>query len=238
MTFSIVAFSKSEKKLGLAIASCGLFTGDLCPIVCPRASFIGTAQAYVSKSFKSKLTKIVASGVDLNQLNIKEFTKEFIEYRQAAIIDTNGGVFAHTGVNTSPYSNHLIKDSFIVAGNMLASKECLDSMAKEFESKNDLPFEDKLVKALQSARAAGGQVADGKPLKERSGALYITSRDPSQNLSLRVDMCEDAIDSLRDLLTTQTEYEKLLAAGEIDPEDLPSLSVQEKKLVKAPSIFK
>jgi uncharacterized Ntn-hydrolase superfamily protein len=77
------------------------------------------------------------------------------EARQAAIVDRDGQVAAHTGKECLEWKGHLLGDGYTCQGNILTSSKVLESMAEAYEeAEGDLI--DRLLAALTAGQAAGG----------------------------------------------------------------------------------
>lgn len=239
MTFSIVAFSPESKQIGLATASCGLFTGTICPIVCPSGRFIGTSQAFVNRTIKTDILQILGLSNTISALDEElRNSDRFFEYRQIGVIGFDGQAYAHTGKETSPVSGHLLGNNFIVLGNMLTNIECLDAMAEEFEKKSGDPLAERLLGALEACQKAGGQKAEGRMLRERAAALLVYEETGACHLNLRVDVDEDAVAALRRNWMAYSVYDQFMVVCEEEPGALVSLEEQDRQVPHAPSIFK
>lgn len=238
MTFSIIAYDTEMKQLGLGTASCGMFTGSICPIVCTQGEFIGTSQAYVSKVIKGETSRLIAESTPFQLLDekLRSFDK-YYEYRQLAIMKSDGSIFVHTGQKTSPESGHVKGKNFAIVGNMLTDKNSLNAMAIQFEKSKDLPLAKRLLAALEACKKEGGQKANGRLLKERAAALCVIDQEGSKMVDLRVDMSDNALAKLRNLWEAFSIYKGFMQDCEQSPENLSSLEEQEISMPMAPSIY-
>ncbi len=239
MTFSIVAFSPESKQIGLATASCGLFTGTICPVICPSGRFIGTSQAFVNRSIKTDILQILGLSNTITALDEDlRNSDRFYEYRQIGIIGFDGQAYAHTGKETTQVSGHLLGQNYVVLGNMLTNIECLDAMAEEFENTVGDPLAERLLAALEACQRAGGQKAEGRLLRERAAALLVYEETGACHLNLRVDMDEDAVAALRRNWLAYKVYDQFMVVCEEEPGALASLEEQDSQVPYAPSIFR
>lgn len=238
MTFSLAVYSPKTKQIGLAQASCGLFTGTTCPLICPSGRFIGTIQAFVNRSIKADILQILALSGSVQSLDAELRANDpFYEYRQLAIIGFDGQAFGHTGKNASPVAGHLLGDNFVVAGNMLTEISCLDAMVEDFVNSESAPFGERLVSALEAGKKAGGQSAAGRKLRERAACVMVYDEAGACHLNLRIDMSSDAIKALRELWSAYRVYDHFMEVCEKSPESLVSLDEQDRMVPHAPSIF-
>ncbi|HEY2212834.1 MAG TPA: DUF1028 domain-containing protein, partial [Bradyrhizobium sp.] len=89
------------------------------------------------------------------------------------------------------WCGHIEGKNFSIAGNMLAGARVLDDTAKAYIANETLPFAQRLIAAMRSGEAAGGDKR-GK----QSAALLIYGDEEWSALDLRVD---DHSDPLREL---------------------------------------
>ncbi|MBL6599212.1 MAG: DUF1028 domain-containing protein, partial [Alphaproteobacteria bacterium] len=87
-------------------------------------------------------------------------------------------------------------------------------------------LDERLLRALEAGRAAGGQAAgDGSPLPERSAALIVMDRDITRDINLRVDLHDDAITELRRVHAGYAPYVDYYALRADDPANTPAQDV-------------
>jgi uncharacterized Ntn-hydrolase superfamily protein len=88
--------------------------------------------------------------------------------RQVAMLDASGNVSAFTGDNCIVYANQIIGDNFSVQANMMLNDNVVPAMAKAYQENSDLPLAERVLKVLQAAQKAGGDIR-GK----QSAALIV-----------------------------------------------------------------
>jgi uncharacterized Ntn-hydrolase superfamily protein len=116
------------------------------------------------------------------------------ESRQLHIMDAGGRIASHTGRECIDWCGHVEGDGFSIAGNMLAGASVLDDTAKAYTANERLPFAQRLIAAMQSGEAAGGDKR-GK----QSAALLIYGEEDWSALDLRVDDHSDPLAELERL---------------------------------------
>jgi uncharacterized Ntn-hydrolase superfamily protein len=122
------------------------------------------------------------------------------ESRQLHIMDASGRVASHTGSDCVDWCGHLEGDGFSIAGNMLAGGRVLDDTAKAYTTSESLPFAQRLIAAMRSGEAAGGDKR-GK----QSAALLIHGDEEWSDLDLRVDDHSDPLTELERLEAVSRE---------------------------------
>jgi uncharacterized Ntn-hydrolase superfamily protein len=116
------------------------------------------------------------------------------ESRQLHIVDASGRVAAHTGRDCVDWCGHVEGNGFSIAGNMLAGASVLDDTAQAYITDKGLPFAQRLIAAMRSGEAAGGDKR-GK----QSAALLIHSTEAYPELDIRVDDHAEPLLELRRL---------------------------------------
>jgi len=114
--------------------------------------------------------------------------------RQLHVMDKAGRFAAYTGEGCVEWCGHLIRDTFSVAGNMLAGPQVVETTAATYTGSHGLPFARRLIAALKAGEAAGGDKR-GK----QSAALLIYSTEEYADLDLRVDDHADPLAELERL---------------------------------------
>lgn len=238
MTFSILAVDREESLIGLATASCGLFTGAIVPLIDPDGNFLGFVQACPSTAIKSKCLELLAGGISMDALgDYLSETDSHLSYRQIGLLNRSGDHFIHTGCDTLPYAGHIAGESYLVAGNMLFSKDVLTGMKDTFEKSSDRPFVDRLIAALESAQIGGGQVDNNKRLRVRAACLYVQTAPGTADVDLRVDVHDNALQELSRLNRIYGSYSNLMDKCQYDPEHLSELENQERMLPDVPPVY-
>lgn len=136
---------------------------------------------------------------------------------QLLILDNNGGTAAYTGKNNHFYAGHISEQNLVVAGNTLVSEETLQAVVNSYKSSQDIDFAMKLIKAMQSGQAAGGDIRGMK-----SAALKIaksTSTGKYWNdivYDLRVDESNNPLNELERLYYVAKAYSYISDAESSD----------------------
>ena len=112
-------------------------------------------------------------------------------HRQVHVMDGSGAFAAHTGAECVDWCGHLIRDTFSIAGNMLAGPQVIAETARAYETGAALPFPRRLIAAMKAGEDAGGDKR-GK----QSAALVVYGNQDYSELDLRVD---DHIEPLLEL---------------------------------------
>lgn len=77
------------------------------------------------------------------------------------------------------------------------AQQVLDALAASFEAAPDAGLDEQLLAALEAGRRAGGMAGDKGRLPERSASMVVWGNRTYNEVDLRVDLHEHAIEELR-----------------------------------------
>jgi uncharacterized Ntn-hydrolase superfamily protein len=179
-TFSILAVSPDCKLMGVAVASGSTSVGDRVPHAKPKVGVIAT-QAYTNVNYGIKGLELLATDLApkkaLDKLLMEDPDREL---RQVAIMDFRKRKAVYTGAKAPEFRGEIVGEYYVVAGNLLAGKEVVASMAKEFErSSSDLAW--RMAKALKAGSESGGDRRG-----EKSAALIVVSTEKVE-IEIKID---------------------------------------------------
>lgn len=220
-TYSIVAQDPDTKQLGVAVQTHQISVGRMVPFLLPGIGAIAT-QSLVNIGFGAMGLTMLREGVAApDVVNGLIAMDKGRNYRQLAIVDTNGKVGAYTGGDCIPYAGHHIGAGYSVQANMMTNDTVIQAMSNAYErSSEDLAG--RMMAALYAA-----QEHDGDIRGMQSAALMIVENDMSlpswESLyDLRVDEADFPLDELQRLVFFQrsqhmsTHGHDLLNAGDAD----------------------
>jgi uncharacterized Ntn-hydrolase superfamily protein len=191
MTWSIIARDPSTGQFGIAVATRFFAVGARVPYVAAGHGGIAT-QALINPYYGIDGLKLLREGRlprDIVETLIAADSGR--ESRQLHIMDAAGRIASHTGSDCVDWCGHIEGNGFSIAGNMLAGARVLDDTAAAYVANEGLPFAQRLIAAMRSGEAAGGDKR-GK----QSAALLIYGEEEWSDLDLRVD---DHADPLAEL---------------------------------------
>lgn len=191
-TFSIVAHDATSGMLGVAVSTRVPAVGAVCPFARAGIGAIST-QAWTNPLLGIDGLDLLEQGYSAEETLQKLLDADpDPEMRQIIAVDREGRSAAHTGSETDPWQGHRTSDGYAVAGNMLVGEATITAMAEAFEASADEPFSERLLRALESGQAAGGDKRG-----RQSAALYVVKSEPYPYLDLRVDEHPDPVAELR-----------------------------------------
>lgn len=217
MTYSIVARDPVSGRFGVAVQSHYLSVGPVVPWLEAGVGAVAT-QASVNVSFGPIALEMLRAGWEAERIVAALVAGDpGAAQRQIGVVDALGRAAAHTGDACILACGHRVGEGYTVQGNLLASDEVWSSMAPAFEAARDagLPFWEQLMRALEAAEAAGGDVRG-----RQSAAMQIVDATPvggawrGRHLDLRVEDHADPIPELRRILTLDRAYALLDDEGD------------------------
>jgi uncharacterized Ntn-hydrolase superfamily protein len=154
-TFSIVAYDPDTGDLGVAVQS---KFPNVRPVVPWARAGIGAVatQSFANTSYGSRGLALLESGATPQQtIDILTGTDADRESRQVGIVDFKGRSATFTGKQCFDWAGGIAGENFAVQGNILASPQVVENMARAFrETKATLA--ERLIAALEAGQAAGG----------------------------------------------------------------------------------
>ena len=194
MTWSIIARDNATGQFGIAVATKFFAVGARVPHIAAGLGAIAT-QALVNPYYGIDGMRLLREG-----RTSREIVDTLIaadagrETRQLHVMDSSGRIASHTGRDCVDWCGHIEGNGFSIAGNMLAGARVLDDTAKAYTANETLPFAQRLIAAMRSGEAAGGDKR-GK----QSAALVIYGEEEWSDLDLRVDDHADPLAELERL---------------------------------------
>ncbi|MBU2999939.1 DUF1028 domain-containing protein [Roseovarius nubinhibens] len=218
MTFSIIGRCTRTGAFGAAITTSDLAVGGRCVRLVhgkgamlsqhrtdSRLGDLGISLLAQGKSAKDTVTEVCASSKD-------------IEWRQIGALDAKGQTAVYHGRRMYSIYTHHTGENCLALGNILDNDQVTRAMADAFVADPDLPLGERLMRALEAGRDAGGEIIG--PL--RSAALRVTGEHGIDAQDLRIDISEaTAVEDLRVLVDAYADRADILRQVALAPEGLP-----------------
>jgi uncharacterized Ntn-hydrolase superfamily protein len=199
MTYTLIGRCGRTGMLGVGIATYSLAVGGLCPVVVSGVGAM-TSQAFVNPALKTLGAQLLRAGHPAAQvLEMLRGVDPHFDFRQVAVLDRRGDVACHTGTRCRDWAGHVAGPGFIACGNVLKDAGVAQAMADAFAADPQAELGERLLRALEAGRDAGGQVGGVGHLPERSAALLVHGAEEHALIDLRVDGHGDAVTELRRL---------------------------------------
>ena len=226
MTWSIIARDPSTGQFGIAVATRFFAVGARVPHI--AAGFGGIATQALSNPYYGidgvRLLREGRQPRDIVETLIAADAGR--ESRQLHILDAGGRIACHTGSECVDWCGHIEGSGFSLAGNMLAGAGVLDDTAETYIAGKNLPFAQRLIAAMRSGEAAGGDKR-GK----QSAALLIYGEEEWSVLDLRVDDHTDPLAELERL--EQVSRERWVHFRQFLPSRKNPAGITDRKIIDA-----
>ena len=216
MTYSIVARDLKTGEFGVAVQSHYFQVGPVVPWALAGVGAIAT-QSQVNVSYGPVGLEMLRAGMSAEQVLRALTTGDALpEVRQAAVVDRNGRVAAHTGSKCIPAAGHTLGDGYSCQANLMEKDTVWNAMARAYESTAG-PLAERLMAALEAAEAEGGDIR-GK----QSAAMLVVRGEPTGRswddrlIDLRVEDADEPLVELRRLLRIKRAYAADAEADELD----------------------
>jgi uncharacterized Ntn-hydrolase superfamily protein len=194
MTWSIIARDNTTGQIGIAVATRFFAVGARVPHIASGLGGIAT-QALVNPYYGIDGVKLLREGRAPRDIVDSLIAGDAgRDSRQLHIMDASGRIACHTGSECVDWCGHVSGGGFSIAGNMLAGPRVLDDTAKAYAANENLPFAQRLIAAMRSGEAAGGDRRG-----RQSAALLIHGEEEWSDLDLRVDDHADPLEELERL---------------------------------------
>ncbi len=217
-TFTIVARCGRTGMFGAAIATKSIAVGSRCLFVEAGVGAMSSQAVTNPRLGRRGLERLRESRpADATMADVLA-TEAYPEKRQILLVDRSGGAAAHTGSANRAWAGHITRADVACGGNLLTSERVVTAMAETFEGGGDLPLAERLLRALESGKAAGGEIGG-----ERSAALQVVDREAFPLVDLRVDFHPEPVAELRRIFD---QYAPVLELFRLRP-DNPSLPSEE-----------
>ena len=193
-TFSLIGRCERTGMFGIAIATSEMAVGSRCIHVAPNVGAVVT-QASTNPRLGHLGLNLLRAGYSAPRV-LEEIaaSDQHVERRQLGALDLSGVGAARTGAENKPWAGHRVDKNVVVTANAVVSANVADSMFETFQKGADLPLWERLLRALEAGKAAGGQ-----PNGEVSGGLFVVDREPYAVVDLRVDLNPEPVAELRRL---------------------------------------
>lgn len=200
MTYSIIARCPRTGRLGVGTATFSIACGRRNESVRPNVG-ISKSQAFYERATDPLVLNLLAEGFSPPYImKTLEASDPDFEYRQIGIIDVAGQPVAHTGPKIGQWAGHLVGPNYAAYGNGLAGPQVVEGIVAGFMAEPEAKLEDRLMRAIEGGRDAGGQAHNGVPRPERSAWIRVVDRLACPEIDVRVDLHTKAVTEIRRVL--------------------------------------
>jgi uncharacterized Ntn-hydrolase superfamily protein len=191
VTWSIIAREERTGRVGIIVASRFFAVGAMVPHLQTGTGAIAT-QALINPLYGPLGLGLLQAGLTASAaiaaLTAADAARD---HRQLHVMDRRGGFAAYSGAACIDWCGHALRESYSIAGNMLAGPEVLANTIRGYDDHVGLPLGRRLIAAMRAGEAAGGDKR-GK----QSAALLIHDQEDYPLYDLRVDDHPDPLAEL------------------------------------------
>ena len=215
-TFSIVAADVEAGEVGCAVQSRYFAVGSVVPWAKAGVGAVATQAAGVA-AYGPKVLALLEEGLEPDAALDRALADDGArETRQLGVVTLEGRAAAHTGADCLPWAGHRVGDGYAVQGTILAGEAVVTEMERVFVETSGASLAERLVSALESAQAAGGDRRGQQSsaiVVERAGAAAESREGIDRICELRVDDHPEPIVELRRLLGIHLVWDALRRAN-------------------------
>lgn len=194
MTYSIVARCPRTGQFGVGIATYSPNVGLRCPVVVPGRG-AASVQAVANPIVQQRAATLLAEGRSARSvIDALQEMDPHPQARQIIAVDAYGLAHGVTGTRNPAWAGHHTGAGYACAGNVLTGPEVVQAMAQAFEASASEDLAERLMRAVEAGRDAGGQ-----PEGQNSAALTVYGTHPFALVDLRVDLHDTPEAELRRL---------------------------------------
>jgi uncharacterized Ntn-hydrolase superfamily protein len=198
MTFAIAARCAETGRLGVAISTRSIAVSSRCPFISPGLGLVVTMQRTDPRLGPLGLNLLRLGYSAQRVLDEIAASDPGIEHRQVCVIDRDGNAAARTGKNHRVWSGAFVERGLVAMGNNLTSEKTAADMREAWHAAKGQTLEERLLRALEAGRDAGGQNGG-----QHSAGLHSYDREIYAYVDLRVDEHVEPVGELRRIYNEQ-----------------------------------
>ena len=226
MTYTVIASNPDTNEIGIASTTITINFGRAFPVtrhLAPELSSNGiivAPMATVHPQNGHRLCDLRDAGVSWEDKE-KELEKhdEHWSWRQIGAVTATGETWVRTGSNAWDHASHVVSNGSIAMGNYMDGPEPVQAMAEALEENRGEAMDERLLRALEAAKAAGGQGTPDIGSVPEAWAMIQTfnGKQPWPAVDVRVEFDVEPLPKLRRLVTQLKNMDKVLHTMSYDP---------------------
>lgn len=192
MTFSVIARCAETGRFGVVVSSSSICVASRCGRWARAGAGAVATQNITDPALGQLGLDLLSEGYGAEAvLRSMVAARPFADFRQLAVIDSNGGTASFSGSKSLGLYKESAGRDCVACGNLLANDGVPRAMVAAFEREPGKHLGERLLAALEAGLAAGGETA---PV--RSAGLYVVDRYVWPVIDLRVDWHDTPIEEL------------------------------------------
>lgn len=211
MTFTIVGRCGTTGHMGICMATSSPAVGNRCSFI-SRDGAVAFQAVAEPRLGAAALRLVEARNSPRAVIGHMRAADDWPETRQIGIVDGDGRSAAFTGDSNIPWAGHRTGTGYVAMGNVLAGPQVVDAIEAAFLGSEGFPIEERLVRAIEAGRDAGGQ-EEGQV----SASLITFGPESFARCDLRVDLNAEPIAELRRIYDWYQPLIPYFLARTVDP---------------------
>ena len=224
MTFTILGYCNRTGKAGFCQATSTPAVGWRCTDVVFGRGVV-TVQAHGDYRQLQLAIRLMEFGHSPAKV-LKDLSEDdkYFQYRQIAVLDFHGNAAVNTGNKARPWAGEVVGSDYVTTGNVLVGEKVVRSMANAFAESAAEELEERLMRAVEAGRDAGGQ-EEG----QTSCALMVYEKHTFPIVNLRVDVALEPVGEMRKIFNWFKPLIPYYVTRTLDPTSVaPKKAVLEK----------
>jgi uncharacterized Ntn-hydrolase superfamily protein len=192
MTFSIAGRCARTGMIGAVVTTSAMAVGSRCAWAEADVGAVLT-QHRTDPRLGPKLLALLKRGSSPEAaIQELERTEPDLGWRQLAVMAADGKAAFFNGARITSVCKAGVGLNCVAAGNILRNTAVVDAMISAFETSEEPPLAERLMRAIEAGQAAGGELKQVK-----SAALLVMHRESFPFVDLRVDLSAQPLVELR-----------------------------------------
>jgi uncharacterized Ntn-hydrolase superfamily protein len=191
MTFTIVGRCARTGHKGVCMATSSPAVGNRCAFV-SREGAVAFQAIAEPRLGAATLRLVEARNSPRAAIELIRQADDWPNHRQIGIVDADGRSAAYTGARNMDWAGHRVGPGYVAMGNLLAGAKVVEAIEATFLDTEREDLEERLVRAIEAGRDAGGQ-EEG----QLSASIVSFGPETFARCDLRVDHSPEPVAELR-----------------------------------------
>ncbi len=219
MTYTVLASNPTTREIGIASTTITINFSRTFPVHCgllpewSERGMICAPMATIHPQNGHKMCELWNAGVGFDTMadELDKFDEHW-SWRQMGAVTGAGEVFSYTGADAWDHASQIEGEGSLALGNYMDGPRPVQAMSEALGEGRDLPMDERLMRALEAGRAAGGQgnAEIGSVPEAFAMLLVFNGKQPWPAVDLRVDFDINAVPKLRRLLKQTKRMDPVL----------------------------
>ena len=226
MTYTVMASNPDTGEIGIASTTITINFGRTFPVfrhlepeVTDRGIIVAP-MATVHPYNGHRLCDLRDQGIGWDDIEAElERKDEHWSWRQIGVVTATGETWVRTNADAWDHASHIVGDGSVAMGNYMDGAEPVKAMATALEDNRGEAMDERLLRAIEAGKAAGGQGQPdiGKIPESWAMIKVYNGKQPWPAVDVRVDFDVEPVPKMRRLVTQLKNMDKVLHTMSFDP---------------------